>query len=328
MVKLKTFLKVLLSVLLLGYLVYKAEPLKIAEVLGQVWYNNRMVYFPLAIGIYLLATITYTWRWQILVKACGLQVVTWLDLFRFYLIGLFFNNFLPTSIGGDVFRIYHLIEKSGDRTAGFTSVLTERLLGIASTLILTLLSLFLLSSQLNDNRLIYLAAGLLVVIITFFILVFNDHFLRMAEQLVKPLTVLRLGERIMKFFKAIRFYYNSRGIYLKILSISIMGQILVIIMTYILSLTIGLQIPLDYLFLVVPISFLVTMLPSINGIGFREGAFVVLLGRIGISNAEAISLSFLSVLVPMIVSMSGGIFFILNKQAPKKNELKFVRENI
>jgi len=241
---------------------------------------------------------------------------------------LFFNNFLPTSIGGDVFRIYHLIEKSGDRTAGFTSVLTERLLGIASTLILTLLSLFLLSSQLNDNRLIYLAAGLLVVIITFFILVFNDHFLRMAEQLVKPLKVLRLGERIMKFFKAIRFYYNSRGIYLKILSISIMGQILVIIMTYILSLTIGLQIPLDYLFLVVPVSFLVTMLPSINGIGFREGAFVVLLGRIGISNAEAISLSFLSILVPMIVSMSGGILFMLNKQVPKKNELEFVRENI
>lgn len=99
-------------------------------------------------------------------------------------------------------------------------------------------------------------------------------------------------------------------------------------MTYILSLAIGLQIPLDYLFLVVPISFLVTMLPSINGIGFREGAFVVLLGRIAISNAEAISLSFLSVLVPMIVSMSGGILFILNKQVPKKNELEFVRENI
>ncbi len=328
MIKLKTFLKVLLSVLLLGYLVYKAEPMKIVEVLGQVWYNDRMVYLLLAIGIYLLATIIYTWRWQILVKACGLQVVTWLDLFRFYLIGLFFNNFLPTSIGGDVFRIYHLIEKSGDRTAGFTSVLTERLLGIASTLILTLISLFLLSSQLNDNRLIYIAAGLLVVIITFFILVFNDHFLQMAEQLVKPLKVLRLGERIMKFFEAIRFYYNSRGIYLKILGISILGQLLVIIMTYILSLAIGLQIPLDYLFLVVPISFLVTMLPSINGIGFREGAFVVLLGRIAISNAEAISLSFLSVLVPMIVSMSGGILFILNKQVPKKNELEFVRENI
>jgi uncharacterized protein (TIRG00374 family) len=328
MVKLKTFLKVLLSVLLLGYLVYKAEPMKIVEVLGQAWYNGRLVYLFLAIGIYLLATIIYTWRWQILVKGCGLQRVTWLDLFKFYLIGLFFNNFLPTSIGGDVFRIYHLVEKSGDRTAGFTSVLTERLLGIAGTLILTLLALLLLSSQLDDQRLIYIASGLLFVIITFFIVVFNDYFLKMAEQMVKPLKVLRLGERIMKFFKAIRFYYNTRSIYLKILGTSIMGQILVIIMTYMLSLALGLQIPPYYLFLVVPISFLVTMLPSINGIGFREGVFVVLLGKVGISNAEAISLSFLSILIPMIVSMSGGMLFMLNKQVAKKNELEFVKENI
>jgi uncharacterized protein (TIRG00374 family) len=328
MAKLKALLKVLLSVLLLGYLVYKAEPMKILEVLGQVWYNNRMLYLFLAIGVYLLATITYTWRWQILVRGCGLQTVSWLDLFRFYLIGLFFNNFLPTSIGGDVFRIYHLIEKSGDRTAGFTSVLTERLLGIAATLILTLISLFLLSNQLDDRRLIYMAAGLLIVIIIFFVAVFNDRFLSLAEQMVRPLKLLRLGERIMKFFKAIRFYYNTRSIYLKILSISILGQILVIIMTYILSLAINLQVHLDYLFLVVPITFLVTMLPSINGIGFREGAFVVLLGKIGISSAEAISLSFLSILIPMIVSMSGGILFMLNKQVPRKNELEFVKENI
>jgi len=328
MAKLKTLLKVLLSVLLLGYLVYKAEPMKILEVLSQVWYNNRMVYLFLAIGVYLLATITYTWRWQILVRGCGLRTVNWLDLFRFYLIGLFFNNFLPTSIGGDVFRIYHLIEKSGDRTAGFTSVLTERLLGIASTLILTLISLFLLSNQLDDRRLIYMAAGLLIVIIIFFVAVFSDRFLRLAEQMVRPLKLLRLGERIMKFFKAIRFYYNTRSIYLKILGISILGQILVILMTYILSLAISLQVHLDYLFLVVPVTFLVTMLPSINGIGFREGAFVVLLGKIGISSAEAISLSFLSILIPMIVSMSGGILFMLNKQVSKKNELEFVKENI
>ncbi len=327
MVKLKTFLKVLVSVLLLGYLVYLAEPMKIVQVLGQVWYNSRMVYLFLAIGIYLLATITYASRWQILVKGHGLPV-TWLDLFRFYLIGLFFNNFLPTSIGGDVFRIYHLIEKSGDRTAGFTSVLTERLLGIASTLVLTLLALFMLTRLFDDNRLIYTACGLLIFIITFFILVFNDHFLRLAEQLVKPIKLMRLGERIMKFFKAIRFYYNTKSIYLKILSISILGQVLIIIMTYVLSLAIGLQIPLDYMFLVVPISFLVTMLPSINGIGFREGGYVILLGKIGIGNAEAISLSFLSILIPMIVSMSGGILFMLNKQIPKKNELEFVKKNI
>jgi uncharacterized protein (TIRG00374 family) len=275
----------------------------------------------------MLATIIFTLRWQTLIKGYGLPV-TWLDLFRFYLIGLFFNNFLPTSIGGDVFRIYHLIEKSGDRTAGFTSVLTERLLGIASTLILTLIALFRLTSQFDDYRLIYIAFGLLLIIVTFFVLVFNDHFLSLAEHLVSPLKLMRLGERIMKFFKAIRFYYNTKSIYLKILGISLLGQAAIIMMTYILALAIGLKIPLSYMFIVVPISFLVTMLPSINGIGFREGGYIILLGNIGIGNAEAISLAFLSTLIPMIVSAGGGILFILNKKMPPKNELEFVKKNI
>jgi uncharacterized protein (TIRG00374 family) len=327
MVKAKTLLKVLLSLLLLGYLVHLAEPAKILQVMSQIWYNGRVLYILLAAAIYLLATVVFTWRWQTLVKGYRLRV-TCLDLFRFYLIGLFFNNFLPTSIGGDVFRIYHLIEKSGDRTAGFTSVLTERLLGIASTLILTLAALLQLSSQFNDRRLIYLACALLFVIMTFFILIFNDHFLRLAEQMVKPLTIMRLGERIMKFLMAIRFHYNTRRIYLYILSISILGQVFIVVMIYLLSLAIGLQIGLDYMFLIVPVSFFITMLPSINGIGFREGGYIVLLGKIGVSNAEAISLSFLSMLIPMIISISGGVLFMLNKQISKKNELEFVKSNI
>jgi uncharacterized protein (TIRG00374 family) len=327
MTKLKTALKIGLSLLLLGYLVQLAQPEKIVQVLGQVWQNGRLVYLSLAIGIYLISTVVFTLRWQILVRGYGL-LVTSMDLFKYYLIGLFFNNFLPTSIGGDVVRIYHLIEKSGDRTAGFTSVFTERLLGIASTLILTLISLFLLRGRLDNNLMIYIACGLLIIIIAFFGLIFNDRLLQLIEQLVNPFKLLRLGERAMKFFKAIRFYYNTKDIYLKIVGISLLGQVLVIIMTCLLSLAIGLRASWSYLFLVVPISFLVTMLPSINGIGFREGVYIIMLGQIGVSKAEAISLSFLSILIPMIVSVGGGILFMLNKQVPKKKELEFVKKNI
>ena len=327
MAKLKTLLKALLSLFLLAYLVQMAEPVKIIQVLGKVWYDNRMIYVLLAVGIYLLSMLIFTLRWQILVKGYGLQV-TIFDLFRYYWIGLFFNNFLPTSIGGDIIRIYHLIEKSGDRVAGFTSVFTERLLGVTSTLLLTLISLLILSGQLENNSLIYIACGLLVIIIAFFILVFNDHLLKVLERLMNPLKFLRLGERLLKLLNAIRFYQNAKSIYLKILSISIIGQVLIIIMIYILSLAIGLNISLLYLFLVVPISFLLTMLPSINGIGFREGGYVILLGNIGIGKAEAISLSFLSIIIPMLVSVGGGILFMLNRKISKKKELEFVGKNI
>jgi len=327
MTRLKTILKALLSFFLLAYLVYLAEPVKILETLGKVWFNGRFIYLALAIGIYLISMVVFTLRWQILVRGYGLLVST-MDLFKYYLIGLFFNNFLPTSIGGDIVRIYHLIQRSGDRTAGFASVLTERLLGIASTLILTLIALLILTGELDNSWLIYIACGLLIIILAFFVLVFNDRFLQWTERLVNPLKLMRLGERIMKFLNAVRFYQNAKNIFLKILIISVAGQVLIILMTYFLSQAIGLQVPLTYMFLIVPVTFLVTMLPSINGVGFREGGYIILLGKIGIGKAEAISLSFLSILIPMLVSIGGGVLFMLNKQIPKKKEFEFVEKNM
>lgn len=324
---LKTILKALLSLALLVYLVYLADPAKILGVLGAIWINNRIRFLVMAAVIYLVSIAIFTLRWQVLVKGFGLLVRT-IDLFKYYLISLFFNNFLPTSIGGDIVRIYHLIQRSGDRTAGFASVLMERLLGIASTLILTLIALLILSGELNNILLISTAVGLLSIIVAFFVLVFNDRFLQLTERLVGPFTILRLGERIMKFLNAIRFYQNARKIFMKVLVISVVGQVLVILMTYFLSRAIGLYIPLSYMFLIVPVTFLVTMLPSINGVGFREGGYIILLGRIGIGKAEAISLSFLSILIPMFISIGGGILFMLSKQIPKEKELEFVEKNI
>jgi glycosyltransferase 2 family protein len=327
MAKLKTLIKAGLSILLLAFLIQRAEPLKIAQVFEGIWQNDRIVYLWYAFAIYVISMLIFTLRWRILVKGYGLRITT-LDLFKYYWIGLFFNNFLPTSIGGDIIRIYHLVEKSGDRTAGFTSVITERLLGIASTLILALLSFFVLTGKLDNRWLVYIAGFLLAAIVAFFILVFNENFISRLERMITSITLWRLGERFMKLVNAIRFYHNAKSIYLHVLGVSLIGQIVIIIMTYSLSRTIGVEVPLTYMFVVVPVSFLLTMLPSINGIGFREGGYIVLLGEIGIGKAEAISLSFLSILIPMLISIGGGILFVFNRNTIKKEELNFVGKNL
>jgi glucose uptake protein GlcU len=68
------------------------------------------------------------------------------------------------------------------------------------------------------------------------------------------------------------------------------------------------------------------MLPSINGLGVREGGFVILLGKIGVSEAAAVSLSFLSILIPMIISIAGGILFMMQKKIPDKKDLENVEK--
>lgn len=323
----KTGLKAVVSLGLLGYLIYLADPGKIIDVLSRIWKEGGLSYLFFAVIVYLVSMYVLAVRWQILVKGYGHNVSTWL-LFKFYLIGLFFNNFLPTSIGGDIFRIYNLIQVTGQRTHGFSSVLTERLLGITATLIFAIAALFGLADVITNYLIFYLAFGMLIVIILFFILVFDDRFMNWCLKNVTKIKILRLGERTIKFLDALRFYRGSKFIYVKILLISMLSQALIILMTYFLSRAISVQVSMIYLFFVVPITFLLSMMPSINGIGFREGGFVVLLAEVGISEAAALSISFLSVLMPMLISMIGGIMFLLQKKIPGKEAMKLVEKGL
>jgi glycosyltransferase 2 family protein len=327
MVKLKTILKIVFSLGLLSYLIYQANPEKILAILSRIWTGGHSIYIFLAIITFTLAIIVYAYRWQVLLKGYNTHIGL-NKLFKFYLIGLFFNNFLPTGIGGDITRIYNLIQESGDRTIGFASVMTERLLGITSTLILTLFSLTWLLGSFSTNRILYINIVLLILIILFFYLVFNRKYPESLAQKVKNIKLFKFGERIDKLFEAIRYFHDKKIVYIKVITVSLFAQALVIIMHYFCVLALDLDISILYLFLVVPVTFLLTMLPSINGLGVRDGGFVFLLGKKGISTAASLSLSFLAIIVPMIVSIVGAILFVIQKRNSKIEDIKNVEKII
>lgn len=327
MVKIKTILKIIFSLGLLAYLIYMAEPAKILAVISRIWTEGRFVYVISAILTFSLAIVIYAYRWQVLLRGYNVHVSV-IQLFKFYLIGLFFNNFLPTGIGGDISRIYNLIQESNDRTIGFASVMTERLLGITSTLILTLFSLTWLLGSFSSNRILYLNIILLVFILSFFYLVFNKLYPETLADKIKRFQVFKIGERIDKLFEAIRYFQDKKIVYVKVIIVSLFAQILVITMHYFCVLALDLDVSILYLFLVVPVTFLLTMLPSINGLGVRDGGFVLLLGKKGISTAAALSLSFLAIIVPMIVSIAGAILFVMQKKKIKTGDFKNVEESI
>ena len=323
---LKTVLRALISISLLAYLIYLAEPANILEVLNGIWSGDGLGYLAGAVILFLISYIVLSIRWQVLVSGYGLRIPTYV-LFQYYLIGLFFNNFLPTGIGGDVLRIYNLIQRSGERTIGFASVMTERLMGISATLILAILSLLFFPTGLKTNLLLFMVVGMLMGIILFFFLIFQDNFFKKFSAGVEKIRIFRFGERVLKFLEALRFYHNSKSIYLKILLISLVSQSLMITMTFFLARALDIQVSLMYLFFVVPITFLLTMLPSINGLGVREGGFVFLLGKIGVTEAAAISLSFTTILIPMVISIAGGVLFMMQKKIPKKEDIENVEKN-
>jgi uncharacterized protein (TIRG00374 family) len=323
----RTVIKAVISVGLLAYLVFLADPQKILATLNQIWSEGGLVFLTMGAFLFILSLLILSFRWQILLKGYSVNVPL-RSLFNFYLIGLFFNNFLPTGIGGDVLRIYNLVRVCGDRTISFSSVITERLLGITSTLILTIFSILFLLDHFDNFYLLIISIAMLLAVVLFFLIAFSRRLVKPISSITIRITLLRLGERIEKFLNAIRFYADSKSIYLKILLASLISQILIITKTYFLARALGIDITYGYMFLVVPISFILVMLPSINGIGFRDGVYVVLLSALGISKAEALSLSFLALVIPMIISTAGAFLFLAQKKATRREEVKIVEENI
>ena len=166
------------------------------------------------------------------------------------------------------------------------------------------------------------------MVVLFFAMAFSKKLATPIENITTKLTIFRFGERIQKFLDAIRYYSESKIVYVKIFFVSMFGQILIIIKVYCLSLALGIEVNPIFMFLVVPIAIILAMLPSINGIGFRDSGYVILLAKIGVSKAAALSLSFLALFIPIVISISGGILFMLQKKVVREEEVKIVEKSI
>lgn len=323
---LKTASKIILSLGLFGYLVYRADPEKILQVMARVSEANGLSYFVLAILFQLLAVALMSLRWQQLMAGYGYQV-GFRKLTGFYLIGLFFNNFLPTSIGGDVMRIYKVVDETGDRTSGFASVIIERILGIAATLSLAIFALFFISQQVHSPRLVALSLLLLIAIVLFFVFIIQKRPYRFLLRMFDKLTFFNIGEKINKLFEAIHFFSAKRRVLLFVFLFSVASQVAIILMNYFLALAFQIQVSLLYLFMVVTVTFVLTILPSINGVGIRDLGYVSLLSRVGVSTAAALSLSFMNLLVPMLVSVSGAVLFMVQRKKDKSGGFDVIQNN-
>ncbi len=316
---LKTFIKILISVSLLSYLIYRAEPRKIWEVFTRVDATHGLWHLFWALLFILLAIFIMSFRWQVLLKGYHADVKL-SRLFGFYLIGMFFNNFLPTSIGGDLMRIYKVNQDTGDRTTSFASVIIERMLGIAATLLLAIIALFFVSQRFHSKRLVLLSIALFTSILVFFVIIIQNRPFKLVLKMFDKFTIFSIGEKLNKLFEAIHHFSARRRVLIYVFILSLASQASIVMMNYFLALAFDLHIELSYLFMVVPVTFVLTMLPSINGVGIRDLGFVSLLGRIGISSAAAISLSFMNLIIPMVISAWGAVLFILQKKQNKLGE--------
>ncbi len=272
--------------------------------------NTSILLYSLCFFLNLLITLIISHRLREIFRVMGIHFSFW-NCTVLNFIGLFFNNFLPTSAGGDLLKIYYASQGSGKKVESMAGVLVDRLFGLFGIFLLASIAILLVRDIRNSNMLTILTWGILGVFILVLFLGLNHY---SSSKIKEGIGRLFNGEGKMKKFietasQTIDGVTKAKTSVAYVLSLSLIIQFLSIGIMFLLTQSLSLNIAFRVLMVVVPIIFVVSLFPSINGLGIREGAYVYFLGEfVGKGNAFALSLLFLS--LTLLFSLIGGFFYI------------------
>jgi len=306
---------VVVSISLLGILVWTARGhfSRIAETLIR----TDLALFLLAIGLFIFNVLILSLRLNLLFRGEGL-IFSLGKVLQLSFIGYFFNNFMPTAVGGDIIKAYYVHKQTRKTTKAFIAVFMDRFIGLFSFICIAVLAL-LFSWQRIDFALkkIILIFGLAGIAV--FILIMNDRIAKTLLKVFSKFKIWNIGEKVSKIYRAVHEYKNKKGLIVGVIGMSIVCQCLYFTVVYLLAKALGADIMLGTIFLIMPVVSVISMLPSLGGLGLREGAIVGLFGPI-MGTGIAFSLSILILAALLSLSLIGGIIYAFAAQFKIKGE--------
>ncbi|MFQ6037651.1 MAG: lysylphosphatidylglycerol synthase transmembrane domain-containing protein [Candidatus Aminicenantales bacterium] len=304
-------LKLVFSFSILLYLLLKVVPVpEILEALERVSVFWLLCSFSLhALGLLISAV-----RWKILIRAQGDEVPLGF-LAQSYLVGNFFNLFLPTRFGGDVVRIWDGSRYSASLLKSSAIVLVERFTGVVILLALAFgVSLVRIDMA---RRFPVVGAALIVGFLGLFL----------AFLFITPLTggLLeripprgfpgRLRGKIQEFRNVVLDYRKRTGAVGRAFFWAFLLQVNVILHYFLAGKAFHLDIPLMDYFVFIPIVLLILTIPvTIGGLGLREVLYIEIFAAYGITGEVAFSFSLLAdIAFTLIIGLLGGLIYALRK---------------
>ena len=266
----------------------------------------------LGILAYVVVEVAAAFRWHVLLKVQGIHLSFW-RLSGLFLIGMFYNQFLPGGTGGDIIKSYYLLKETPDKKAGaLLAVVFDRLIGLVALVAITgtLIGLrYDLLSQTTETRqllwilLVVLSASIAGLLTTFVITGFNLFHL-LPEKFPGR-------EKLIEISAAYHLYARHWRATLVAFGSSVVAHLATFTTFLCAAYALGAAVPLVNFFAVMPVERTISALPiSFAGIGLREKVFQIMLnGLCGVPEAQAILIGSLSFLIILICCIPGAIVY-------------------
>ena len=273
-----------------------------------------LAFFTHIFGIWITAL-----RWKTLLATQKVRLST-ASLTSSVFIGFFFNNFLPTSIGGDIFRTYDAAKK-GNIPLGTSAsiILMERFSGVVSAATYAIIALFLGFVAIGNKPVIIPIIIFFTVTVILAFLIINPSILRL-EKLFNRFEVLRkLKKRLSNVYKTFKSFKKFKFALIRMLIYSFILQFAFIVNYYLTARSLGIGLGLTAFIFIVPVVATISMIPiSIGGIGLRENSLVFIMVALGVTNEKAAICSLIIFFMLILIGAIGGIIYIVRPYFEKR----------
>ncbi len=288
----------------------------LSSIIGLLKASN-VSYIIVAFFIHLFCVGLLAVRWKMLLKIQNISI-SFFKLYLYYLIGFFFNNFLPTNVGGDVSRVYNVGKSSGKITESFAVVFFERFIGFITIFLLAFVSMLFHTEWFSKGYIVFTITVFLLSISTIILVVFNSKIRFIIKGLISKINFMNINRKLTDFYKVIYTFKNHTKIIIYTFVISIIYQLLLVVMNWFAASAVGISVTFMSLLFALQISTLICLVPiSVNGLGVRETLYVKILGSSGISSGMTLTFQVIMLVINYVESLVGGICFLLVKNSKK-----------
>lgn len=300
-----TTIRLAIGLALLAFLVRRIDLGQAVETLTEA----HPIWLLTAVLAQFAAKTFWVLRWRALLRAVDHPQPA-AELFRLILVGLFFNNFLPSSVGGDVVRVLGLARCGVSRAVAAATVLGDRVVGILALAILASVG-GILGPRFWPGEGPWGAGAVFAGVTILLVLAFGNPAVlgRLARLRGLPKTIARRAQRLLDSLALLAG--RTRGVAAAV-TLSLGLAACSAVFHWSVARSVDIQVPLMAYFVIIPTVMLFAALPiTLNGLGIRELGLVGFLGAQGVPESNATVFALLAFALPLVFAAAGGLLFLV-----------------
>jgi glycosyltransferase 2 family protein len=318
-----TILKFAVSFGILVLIAFKVDTKELWNILKDA----HIGYFIGAVLVYFVVQACSAYRWYLLLKPIGFKT-RFSKILSFYYLGMYFNFFLPTAIGGDAIRVYYLHKEEKRLSHSTASVFLDRDLGMAALLIMATLVSTLAGTSINGVRLAPIFGLISVAFALANLAIFYRPTYNLLHRLLKYTKMKSVDEKVENLFSSVNSYRGQSKLISGAMALSFLIQLGSVIANVLIAKSIDFDTAHGWVdfFVFIPAISLISMNPlSVAGTGWREYSYQIFFYSVALGDpklaapkAAALGLLWLGLII--VTSLPGGLIYIFQGSKQKSTE--------